>query len=266
MTSPLPAVRVTCTDRVAVVTLERGDGLNRLDTEVMEALRDVALELQADAELVAVILHGHPVFSAGVDVATLAGDAADPQPTLAQIRQRLKLGPALCQAWESIEAFTIGAIEGYCVGGAAALAASLDHRILGRSAFLRLPEVPLGINLSWQAIPRLVAQIGPALTKQYVMFGRRIAAEQALAWGLCEDVVEDGQAVAAAQALADELRRLPPLSLRMTKQAINAAANALNHLASFMDRDQFLLATHSADFAEALAAFREKRSPRFTGN
>jgi len=249
-------------ERTAIVTLDRGDGRNTLNTEVMTCLRDTALELGRDTDLAAVILRGEGVFSAGVDV---AGFAAGGTPSKMELREQLKLGPALCKAWEDIEAFTIAAIEGYCVGGAAALAAALDYRVLGASAFFRLPEVPLGMNMSWQTIPRLVAQIGPARTKQYVILGQRVPAATALSWGLCEDVVADGGALAAAQAVAAEIERLPPLPVRMTKQAVNAHANALNHLASHMDRDQYLLTAQTQDFAEAVSAFLEKRAPRFTG-
>lgn len=256
------AVRVERDERCAIVTLDRGDGRNLLDTAVMTRLREVAIELDRDAGLATVILHGAGAFSAGVDVASFAGQ----EPLGAsEMRERLKLGPALCKAWEDLEAFTIAAIERYCVGGAAALATAVDYRVAGKSAFFRLPEVPMGMNMSWQALPRLVAQIGPARTKQYVILGRRVEAATALSWGLCEEVVEDGATLGAARELAREIGRLPPLPVRMTKQAVNARANALNHVSSFMDRDQFLLASQTGDFAEAANAFLEKRPPRFTG-
>lgn len=257
-----PGVRVQRNGRTALVTLSRADALNTFNPELMTALRDVALTLGNESDLAAVILRGEGVFSAGVDVSSFA---ATTTVGVMEMRELLKLGPALCKAWEDIEAFTIAAIEGYCVGGAAALAAALDYRVLGASAFFRLPEVPLGMNMSWQTLPRLVAQIGPARTKQYVILGQRVPANTALSWGLCEDVVADGGTLAAAQAIAEKIECLPPLPVRMTKQAINAHANALNHLASHMDRDQFLLAAQTKDFAEAVSAFLDKRPPLFTG-
>jgi len=256
-------VTVQKSDGVAIVLINRGDGLNRFDTETMVLLRDAALNLAGDSAVASVILRGEGVFSAGVDLAELARPGS--KPSLSVMREQLKLGPALCKAWEDLEAYTIGAIEGYCVGGAAALAAALDYRVVGASAFFRLPEVPMGMSMSWQTVPRLVAQLGPARTKQYVIFGQRIEAARALAWGLCEDAVPDGTTLTAALAIAADIRKLPPLPVRMTKQAVNAAANALNAVASYMDRDQFMVAMQSADFAEAIAAFLEKREPKFTG-
>ena len=122
------------------------------------------------------------------------------------------------------------------------------------------------MNMSWHSIPRLVAQIGPARTKEYVIFGKRIDAEKALEWGLCEQVVDDGQAVASAFAMAEEVLSLPPIAVRMVKESVNKTAYALAQVSSYMDRDQYLLASQSEDFAEALAAFTEKRSPTFKGN
>ncbi len=256
-------------DGVAVVTLNRAAARNTLNMEVMELLRDAALRLGKMPDLYAVILCANGPFSAGADLSGLSGGSGNgqtPKLTKGAIREYMKLGPDMCRAWEEIEAFTIAAIEGYCVGGAAALVAAMDYRILGRSAFLRLPEVPLGINMSWQSIPRIVAQIGPARAKQYIMLGQRVEAATAMDWGLCEEIADDGKTVEAAQNLAAQLRRLPPLPLRMTKQAVNAYANALNHVASFMDRDQYLLTVQTEDFNEAIQAFKEKREPRFTGN
>jgi enoyl-CoA hydratase len=253
-------------DRHAIVTINRGDGRNALSFELMEQLRDTALAIGRNPDLIAVILRGEGAFSAGADLSAFSSMAGAAPPSKLQLRELLKLGPAMCQAWEDLEAVTIAAIEGYCVGGAAALAAALDLRIVGRSAFFRLPEVPLGINMSWHTVPRLVAQIGPARTKQYVMFGKRIPAPTALDWGLCEEVVDDGQTLAAARQQVAELLELPPMPVRMTKQTVNACATALNRLASHMDRDQYLLTALSEDFQEALSAFAQKRKPRFKGN
>ena len=90
-------------------------------------------------------------------------------------RQALLLGPDMCAAWEALEQVTICAIEGYCLGGAMALAVSCDWRVCAEDALLRLPEIPLGINMSWQANPRITV------------------------WGL-EDFVRDLEAAAAAKA------------------------------------------------------------------
>jgi enoyl-CoA hydratase/carnithine racemase len=187
-------------------------------------------------------------------------------PTLLEMRERVARGPDMCRAWEEIEAVTLAAIEGYCIGGACALAVSCDFRILGEDAFLRLPEVPLGMNMSWRSIPRLTTLAGPARAKRLIMFGEPADAETCLSWGLADEVAPKGKALEAARAWAQKVAALPPLPVRMTKEAVNAAANANHHAASYMDRDQFLLTVGTQDFKEGLAAFFEKRPGVFRGD
>ena len=257
-------VSVEIAGAVAVVTLKRGDRLNALSIEVMQALKGVALRLREDASTIAVVLTGAPVFSAGADLAdpALAARAAAP---LIERREMMRIGPDLCAAWEGLDQVTIAAVEGFCLGGALALAVACDFRIAGKGAHFRLPEIPLGLNMSWHTQPRLVSLIGPAKAKQLVIFGERVTAAQALAWGLIDEVTRDGEALAWAMAWAAKVAALPPLPVRMAKRAITQAATALNGVATFMDGDQYALAALSEDHREAVAAFFEKRPPRFTG-
>jgi enoyl-CoA hydratase/carnithine racemase len=176
-----------------------------------------------------------------------------------------RIGPDLCDAWERVEQVTIVAIEKYCIGGGGALAAACDFRIMAKGAHMRLPEIPLGMNMSWHAVPRLVSLIGPSRTKQFVIFGERVEADEALRWGLADEVVPDGEALAAARRWAGKVAKLPPNAVRMSKQGVNAAANALHQATTFMDLDQYALATTSEDYREAIKAFLEKREPKFTG-
>ena len=100
---------------------------------------------------------------------------------LGALRRHLKLGPRLTHAWHEMEQITIGAIEGFCVGGGVALAVALDFRVMGRDAHLRVPEIGLGMNMSWQSIPRMLHLIGPARTKQAVILAdQRISADGGL--------------------------------------------------------------------------------------
>jgi enoyl-CoA hydratase/carnithine racemase len=121
------------------------------------------------------------------------------------------------------------------------------------------------MNMSWHAVPRLVSLIGPSRAKQFVILGERVEADTALAWGLADEVVPDGEALAAARRWADKIAKLPPNAVRMSKQSVNAATNALHHATTFMDLDQYALATTSEDYREAIKAFLEKRAPKFTG-
>jgi enoyl-CoA hydratase/carnithine racemase len=136
---------------------------------------------------------------------------------------------------------------------------------MGEGAYQRLPEVPLGMNMSWRSIPRIVALAGPSRGKQYVMFGEPADAARCLEWGMADEVVAKGEALAAARRWADKVAALPPLPIRMTKETVNAVAYATSAASIYMDRDQFLLASRSADSREGIAAFKEKRPGKFTG-
>ena len=258
-------VRVGRDGPVAEVALHRPDARNALDTVLMDELTEVARLLRLRTDVLAVILTGaESYFSAGADLGSSGRRTA--QPSLMEARRAVMRGPDLCQAWEAIEAVTVAAVEGYCLGGACALVLACDFRIMSRSAYVRLPEVPLGMNMSWRTLPRLVSLIGPARAKRFVMFGEPADAALCDVWGMCDEVVDDGQALAAARGWAAKIAKLPPLPVRMTKEAITAIAAANHHASIYMDRDQFLLATRSHDYREGVAAFFEKRDPEFRGD
>ena len=250
---------------VAEVALARTEARNALNGELMGELTEVARRLRLRTDVLAVILTGtERYFSAGADLS--ANQARAAHPTLMETRRAIMAGPDLCQAWAEIEAVTIAAVEGYCIGGACALVVACDFRVMGEGAYMRLPEVPLGMNMSWRTLPRLVALAGPARAKRFVMFGEAADAQTCLSWGMADEVAPKGQALAAARRWAEKVAALPPLPVRMTKEAVSAIAAATAHATIYMDRDQYLLASRSADYREGIAAFREKRTPQFKGD
>jgi enoyl-CoA hydratase/carnithine racemase len=251
--------------RVAVVRFDRGNRANALSNALMRELTEVARSFEDDLETSAIVLTGRAdVFTLGFDLRDPAA-AASRDTGLDERRRAARVGPRMCAAWEAIDAFTIVAIEGYCVGGGAALAVACDLRIMGEAAVMYVPEVERGMNMSWGSVPRFVNLIGPARTKSLVALATKVGAAQAVQWGLADEMAANGGAFERALALAEHAASLPPTALRMIKRDIDVAAKALNQAVSFMDADQFALAQSSEDYRESIAAFFEKRDPKFSG-
>ena len=251
--------------RIAVVRFDRGDGINALSPEAMRQLTDAARSFEDDADTSVVVLTGGqgPSPPASTSRTPKAGARDHGSRRVAPASET---GPRLTRAWQEMEQITIGAIEGFCIGGGVALAVALDFRVMGRDAHLRVPEIGLGMNMSWQSVPRMLHLIGPARTKQAVILAdQRISAAEAHEWGLVEEVAEPGQAFDAAMALAAKVAAQPPLSVAMTKLTVNRLAHALDDLASHMDLDQFALASLTEDHKEGVAAFLGRRKPHFKG-
>lgn len=251
--------------RVATVRFDRGDGVNALNSELIEALTETARDLYREDELSAVVVSGgRPHFSMGYDLtearARLQGGAG-----VTERRRAARLGRDLARAWVALEPLTIAAVEGWCIGGGVVLACACDLRVASREARFYLPEVERGMNMSWGSVPRLTALIGPARAKRMAALAEKVGAETAEVWGLVDRLAASGAAEAEAQAWAREAAALPPISLRMCKGQVEAAAHALDSALSALDRDQFVLGSLTEDHAESVAAFLERRKPRFEG-
>ena len=252
-------IEIQASGGVWSVRLNRPQTRNAFSLELMRSLTKTAQQLRDEPGLRAVVLcAAGPHFSAGMDLAEVQKSDAI-KLSLAERRTLAALGERMCQAWQDLPAMTIGAIEGHCIGGGAALAAALDWRVIGSSAWFWLPEIALGLPLGWGALPRLVSLLGPARAKRFIILGERLQGQQALDFGLAEYLVPDGQAEAEALKLAQRVVDLPEVAVTMSKQAVNASANALSHLASHMVSDQLALALASEEALAARARFASNK-------
>lgn len=257
-------IQIIYTDHIAEIVVSRPDKRNALSAELMLALTQIARDHHDRSDVRVLILRGLPVFSAGADL-------RDPdlrRSGLTRLEQRrvMRLGLNMCSAWKALEQPTIAAIEGYAIGGGLALAVSCDWRIMARDAHLRLPEVPLGMNMSWQSNPALVALIGPARAKHLVILGESVDSETAFSWGLVDMLVDSGDCGNFARSLADRVSALPPIPVQMSKRAIDISAAPLAGATSFMDIDQYAYTAETDDRREAIKAYFEKREPHYRGN
>ena len=114
-------------------------------------------------------------------------------------------------------------------------------------------------------MPRITHLVGPARAKRIAILSEKLPAARALDWGFVDELAAPGKSVEVAMALAERCASMPPVQVRMIKQAVNASAFALDRAVSHADFDQFALAAASADYAEGVRSFLEKPPPRYTG-
>ncbi|MEU6009586.1 enoyl-CoA hydratase/isomerase family protein [Streptomyces sp. NPDC047453] len=204
----------------AVLTLRREAKLNALSThlerELLRALDDKAVTTSRAV----VLTGGDRVFSAGADT----GELRDMTPEA--IAAYYRDSGAVYEKVAALPQPTVSAIAGYCLGGGLELALATDFRVADPTAVFGLPEVGIGILPSSGGTYRTVRAVGPARARELVLRGRRLDAEQALAWGLVTEVCETGGHVEAAHGIAGELAALPPLAVAVTKRVIDAATDS----------------------------------------
>ena len=251
--------RVAVDDGVAVVTIDREDALNALDVETLTELRDRLRELAADGEVRAVVLTGagERAFAAGADIKYMSG--LDVDGALAWGA----LGHEVARLLETMEKPTIAAINGFALGGGCELALACDVRYCSPRAKLGQPEINLGIVPGWGGTQRLARAVGAGLAKELIFTGRLVAADEALRVGLVQAVGDPvlEHALATARLVAAK----SPAALRAAKALVNRVFEG-SHEANLAEEARAfgeLFAT--ADAREGLAAFVEKREPRFTG-
>ena len=256
-------VTITRTPPVAFVRFDRKSNLNAFNQQLIRELTEAAISLQDDIDVHAVVLSGmDKAFSAGSDLqdglfAQLDSPGLTGWDDLV-LRHRFYSGVRLCRLWEELPQITIAAMERMSIGGGVAFALACDWRVMGRGAFLYLPEVKFGINLQWGMLPRLISLIGPAKTKRFGLICERMNGDTALEWGVVDAIAEDGKTIEMALEMARRVTEMPATAVRLMKEAINATTNALHRASSFADADQSQLSGSLASSRRAREAFPKK--------
>ena len=211
-------VRREVDGHIGRLTLARPEKLNALSRAVLEELAAAARWFDAQPEVHVVVVAGEGrAFSAGFDLADRTWGELGPTGSA-------EVGRAMAEGIGGMRALTIAAVQGHCVGGGVVLAIACDLRIAAADARFRIPEVDLGIPLFWSGVPRLVRELGPALTKELVLTARPVDAEEAKAIRLVNRVVPTDRLADEVDALAGELAAKPGLVLRTTKAQVDEAA------------------------------------------
>jgi enoyl-CoA hydratase len=248
------SIRVDREDGVAVVAIDRQEALNALDVETLTELRDRLRELAEDESVHVVVLTGagDRAFVAGADIKYMAGLGRE------EARKWGGLGHEAALLLEVMPKPTIAAINGFALGGGCELALACDLRYASSKARLGQPEIELGIVPGWGGTQRLARVCGLGAAKELILTGRLIDAEEALRIGLVNAIADP--VLDHALDVAEQLAAKSPVALRVAKRLLNLSPGALTQEAEeFGD----LFATEDAK--EGLAAFAEKRAPRFVG-
>jgi len=255
-------------DGVTTVTLNRPDALNAVDHRMARALAEALQAIRADRGCRVVILTGNGrAFCAGYDLAGYGDDreAADGV-MLGRLHRQQEIADLIC-ALHELPQPVIAAVNGPAVGAGLALACASDIRMAARDALFAVAFITAGcsgcdLGVSW-LLPRLV---GAGRAHELMLTGRRFSAAEALEAGLLARVTAPDELLPAAREIAAQLLRNPPAAVALTKTGMWTALETpgLRTTIEFENRQQ-VVASMTADAAEAAAAFLEKRPPRYVG-
>jgi enoyl-CoA hydratase/carnithine racemase len=257
-----PTVLVEREGHLAHLILNRPEVLNAIDNTLAVELTQASYALAADDSVWCVILRGagERAFSAGADLKARRSftpdDWASQRSLLRDMFARLRSMPQPM----------IAAVHGYALGGGTELAMLADFVVASEDAVFGLTEVSLGIIPGGGGTQNLPRMIGRNRAKELIFSARRIPASEALALGLVNHVVPRTELLAKATSLAVEIMTNSPFAVRQAKWAIDRGADLPFEDGLEREHEAYMRAIGSDDRREGIAAFNERRTPRFTGS
>lgn len=254
----MSTLHLTIDDAVATLRLDNPEKLNALTVPMLEALDThcATLERSPGVRAVVVVGSGEKAFCTGADIG-----AWGPMAPFDFARHWVREGHRIFDRLARLGKPTVAALNGHAFGGGLELAACCDVRVIAPKATLALPEAGIGIVPGWSGTQRLARLLPVAVVKEMALFGRRIGAERAVALGFCAEVADD--VVAAATAIAEKAATLSPRAVEVAKYMIGAGAG--EDRAALIEALGSGMIAASADRAEGVGAFAEKRKPVFPG-
>ena len=245
---------------VALLTLNRPEQLNSLDTATLEALEQRCREIESDAGVRAVVLTGEGrVFAAGADIAEMRKQGP------LEAEEFSRLGHRVLARLEGLEVPSIAAVNGYALGGGCELALACDWIYASTKARFGQPEVKLGLIPGFGGTSRLVRRVGVAWAKELVLAGEPVDAETALRIGLANRVYPPDALVEDALSAAAAVAQRGPLAVEAAKRVIQEGQGADVRVAHRLEQAAFGALAASEDRNEGMDAFLQKRDPDFQG-
>jgi enoyl-CoA hydratase len=250
----------TIENHTAVVTVNRPDKLNALNSAVRGRMRDVIEELKRDDSVYVVIVTGagEKSFIAGTDIAELENLDESAAKALA------KEGQDLFSAIEHLGKPVIAAVNGFALGGGCELALACTIRIAAEHAVFGQPEVNLGLLPGYGGTQRLARLIGKGRAYEMILTGNRVDAQEAERVGLVNRVVPAGQLIQEAKKMADTIAGKGQVAVRFALKAVNVTDEVGMTEGLELEASLFGKSASSADGREGVKAFLEKRPPKFT--
>ncbi len=253
-------IKVETKDAIAVITINRPDKLNALNTQVH--LEGVAAldELKNDDGVRVVVFTGagDKAFIAGADISEFAGKTSVTQRAVFQER-------TLFNTIDTFPKPVIAMINGFALGGGCELALACDLRLASENAKLGQPEINLGIIPGGGGTQRLTRLIGEGNAMELILTGDMIDAEEAFDLGLVNHVYPSDELVEETMKIASKIASKSPIALQMAKEAVKTASRSTLDEGLRREIDLFSVCFSSEDKEEGVAAFLEKRNPDFKG-
>ncbi len=213
-------ITATIEHGIGRLTLNQPDKLNPLGTNTLQDIIDATTWFNKENVSVVIVSGNGRAFTAGFDLREFTN-------TDSTGKDGAVLGREMAEAVDRMKPVTIASLHGYCIGGGVVLASACDLRIASENTTFSIPEVDLGIPLAWGGIPRLVREIGPAMTKELVMTCRPFDAEEAKSLGFINRVVKDADLESQTMNMAEAIRKRPQSVIETTKNQVRAATDDL---------------------------------------